>query len=171
MRSGDWLKEMYDANYAALYRLAAYRLRVHGGNESDAPEVVQDVFLLAAKKKIINHPNPKGWLNTVTENICKNYARKDRRNTAKQRRCAEETLNKNVHSTLLFVEPSGRPMDESDARMTMEQALPPEDWKLLQDYCLEGKPIEVLAAQMHVSENALRVRIHRLRKKIEKYFQ
>ena len=71
MSKDRWLQELYEANYARLYKLAAYRLMTYTGSEADVPDVLQDVFFLAVEKEIWDHPNPEGWLVITTANVCK----------------------------------------------------------------------------------------------------
>ena len=50
----------------------------------------------------------------------------------------------------------------------LEQSLSTEEWEIMKKYCLEDIPLEKLAAELGVPPNRLKVRIHRIRKKIEK---
>ena len=72
MKPDSWLKELYEANYNNLYRLACNRLRLYAGHTSDVQDILQDVFLEAAKQNICSHPKPEAWLVVTTINICKN---------------------------------------------------------------------------------------------------
>lgn len=171
MSDHDWLKALYDAHYPMLYRLAARQLRMGLGSAEEAADVLQEVFLLAYEKNIRNHPNPAGWLVKTTDNLCKNFIRSQYRSDEKQRQFAQEKLNASAQRSLFFVHSA---MDEtalSDLVMTLEQSLPPEDWRLLRVYCLEQRPVEELAAAYDMTPNALRVRIFRVKKKVEEILQ
>lgn len=170
MKSDSWLKELYDANYDSLYRLAANRLRLYTGHASDVQDVLQDVFLEAARKDIRNHPKPEAWLVVTTVNVCKNYIRKSNRSEQKMRKCEQEELRKCKQSSLRFVSAEKDDTDVSDIRLTLEQILSPEELQLIQQYCLEGRSLEEIGKEMRITPNALRVRIFRIRKKIQKYF-
>ncbi len=170
MKSDTWLKELYDANYDNLYRLAVNRLRLYAGQAADVQDILQDVFLEAVKQKICIHPKPEAWLVVTTINICKNYIRSTKRNELKKRKYAQETMRKSKHGSLLFLAAENDKTAVSDIKITLEQILPPEDLRLIDRYLLEGCPLEQLGKEMHMTPNALRVRIFRIRKKIEKYF-
>lgn len=171
MKSDQWIKELYDENYEWLFRLASNRLRAFVGHSSDAQDVVQEVFMLAAEKDIRNHPNPAGWLAVTAENTCKNYIRANARNERKQRKCAQAKFGKTAHPSLFLLDSVEDETRASDMRMTIERALPPEDWELLRKYCLEERSIEEIAEEIGMTPNALRVRIHRIRKRLKKYLE
>lgn len=171
MKSDTWLKELYEANYDRLYRLAVNRMRQYAGHAADVQDILQDVFLEAARKNICNHPKPEAWLIVTTNNICKNYIRKNNRNELKKQRYAQEELRKSKQGSLLFVASETDKTAVSDIVITLEQLLPPEDLTLIYRYALQGQPIEQIGKEMHLSSNALRVRLFRIRKKIQKYFR
>lgn len=170
MNRDAWLKELYDANYDRLYRIAAHRLRMHVGHISDVQDVLQDVFLEAAQEKIINHPNPEGWLISATKNICNNYIKGDRRRRRKQYKCEQALAAEYPRHAYGMIASTEDELTASDARMTLQQLLPEDEYRLMQQYCVEKRPISEIAESMEISENALRVRIHRIRKKLGKFF-
>lgn len=169
MSKDRWLQELYEANYARLYKLAAYRLMTYTGSEADVPDVLQDVFFLAVEKEIWDHPNPEGWLVITTANMCKNYIRAAMRNFEKQRKCAQNGYENDVHPSLLFSS-SADETKVADIQMSIEQALSPEEQKLFRDYCVEKKPVEEIAKNEECNSNAIRVRIFRIRSKLKKLF-
>lgn len=171
MKSDSWLKELYDANYDNLYRLAANRLRLYIGHASDAQDVLQDVFLEAARQNICDHPKPEAWLIVTTVNICKNYIRANNRSKRKIRKCEQEELRKSKQSSLLFIGAEKDATEVSDIKITLEQLLSPEELQLITQYSLEGQTLEEIGKKMHMTPNALRVRLFRIRKRIQKYFK
>lgn len=70
MNMEKWIKDLYDANATRIYRIAVYLLRQSLGHSADALDVVQEVFLLAARSDIRDHPKPEGWLVEATKMIC-----------------------------------------------------------------------------------------------------
>lgn len=170
MKPDTWLDELYKANYDNLYRLAVNRMRLYAGNTSDVQDILQDVFLEAAQQEIHNHPKPEAWLVVTTLNTCKNYIRKNNRNERKKQKFAQEKLRKNKKGSLLFVASETDKTVVSDIQITLEQILSPEELSLIVKYTLEGHTLEHLGREMHMTPNALRVRIFRIRKKIQKYF-
>lgn len=170
MKSDNWLKELYDANYARLYCVAANRLQLYTGHTEDVQDVLQEVFLEASRKNIRNHPNKTAWLISTTSNICKNYIRADYRQKRKKSKYEQGELWKCQQDPLLFVASEKDQTLLCDIMITLEQILTPDELRLIELYCLNGWKLEELGKEMHMTPNALRVRIFRIRKKIKKYF-
>ena len=91
------------------------------------------------------------------------------RNFEKQRKCAQNGYENDVHPSLLFSS-SADETKAADIQMTIEQALSPEEQKLFRDYCGEKKPVEEIAKNEECNSNAIRVRIFRIRSKLKKLF-
>ena len=159
----QWLAELHRKHYDVLLRLARARLRPWSA-EADAEDVVQQAFLLAASKNIRDHEAPLRWLMKTVGYLCMNHTAGRSRALRNQRLsgvAAREAAEAERHSGA---------MAECEARMTLEQALSAEEWGLLQRYCGQDTPVSVLADEYGLSPAALRVRIHRLRKKLKKEF-
>ena len=161
--------KLYDANYERLYRLAANRMRLYTGHISDVADILQDVFLEASRQNIYSHPKPEAWLIVTTINICKNYIRKNNRNELKKQKYAQEEMKKCKQGSLFFIAAENDKTAVSDIKITLEQILSPEDLTLIVKYALEGHTLEQLSKDMCLTPNALRVRLFRIRKKIQKY--
>lgn len=159
----QWLKQLYDANYDMLYRLAANRLVTGMGHCSDVQDVLQEVFLLAFFKQIDTHPNPEGWLVITTVNICRNYVQSNARQARRAGRCVQVLLDRDRKS-------GDDTMKSADIRVSLEQVLTQEEYDLFVQYCEGGRTLDALAKDMNLSPNALRVRIFRIRKKLQKIF-
>lgn len=150
----QFLEKLYTENYTLIYRVILRTLHQYTRKTSDAADLTQEVFIRAAKKISIlrSHNNPTGWLIKTAYNLCKNYVR----TTSAHNELLGDSISE---------EPS--PSDDihlSDLRMTLEQALSPDDYRLLEAYCLKNMPREQICEEFHISNAALRVRIHRLRK-------
>lgn len=159
----QWLKQLYDANYDMLYRLASNRLTAGMGHSADVQDVLQEVFLLAFTKEIDRHSNPEGWLVVTTVNICKNYIRSNARQARKISKCKQELLDRNHQS-------DNDTMKSTDMHLSLEQVLDQEEYDLFIKYCESGRTLDALAKETNLSSNALRVRIFRIRKKLQKIF-
>lgn len=154
-----WLRELYDAYYKKVYRLAVNRLYTYTGSSAEAQDVVQEVFLLAAQKNIHDHPNPGGWLAVTTNYICMNYHK------------AEESNKKKLHKLdskqqLTAADKTGN----IDIKLTLKSALSPEDYKIIVEHYIYGRSLADIAEEMNISHVAIRVRIHRIRNQLKKYF-
>lgn len=154
-----WLRELYDAYYKKVYRLAVNRLYTYTGSSAEAQDVVQEVFLLAAQKDIHDHPNPGGWLAVTTNYICMNYYK------------AEESNKKKLHKLdgkqqLTAEDKTGN----VDIKLTLKSALSPEDYKIIVEHYVYGRSLADIAEEIDISYVTIRVRIHRIRNQLKKYF-
>ena len=171
MHRYHWLEELHAAHYATLLRLAQNQLRRLTGNIDEAEDVVQDVFMLAAKQDIRQLENPLSWLMKTTSNICMQRLDRVKRDATLEQRFIQNKLDNSAERSVYAVE---RAESETDALLwllLLEQTLSPDEWELLRKYSLEGVPIEELATEMNVSVDRLYVRIHRTRTKIKKISQ
>lgn len=171
MHRYHWLEELHAAHYATLLRLAQNQLRRLTGNIDEAEDVVQDVFMLAAKQDIRQLENPLAWLMKTTSNMCMQRLDRVKRDATLEQRFIQNKLDNSAERSVYAVE---RAESETDALLwllLLEQTLSPEEWELLRKYSLEGVPIEELATEMNVSVDRLYVRIHRTRTKIKKISQ
>lgn len=165
----QWLAELHRTYYDVLLRLARARLRQYAA-AADAEDVVQQAFLLAAHKDVRDHEEPLRWLMKTVGNLCMNQAAGRKRALQKQQRLIRQRLDGSAIREAYAVEAHNGAMAECEARMTLKQAMTEDEWQLLKRYCLLGIPVEALAAENGLSPEALRVRIHRLRKKLRKEF-
>ena len=168
MHRYQWLEELHAAHYAALLRLARHRLYQLTGSTADAEDVVQDAFLIAAEKDIRYMENPLAWLMKTTDNLCRQRLDRVKRDTGKEQRFIQHKLDNSADRSVYAVEREESEIDVLLWFLLLEQTLSPEDWELMRRYCLEGIPLDKLAAELGVPPNRLKVKIHRIRKKLEK---
>lgn len=168
MNSYHWLEELHAAHYPTLLRLAKNRLLRLTGSTAEAEDVVQDAFLLAAEKDIRQLEHPLKWLMKTTSNLCLQRMDRAKRDVGKERRLIQNKLDSSADRSVYAIE---REESETDALMwllVLEQTLSSEEWELLRKYCLENLPLHELASAYGMPPNRLKVKIHRIRKKIEK---
>lgn len=163
-----WLQELHEKHYVMLSRLTAKRLRESVGHTADLEDVLQEVFLLALENDIRRHPNPAGWLVKATINVCWNATKSNMKSIEKQRRFVQSKMEQSADQTLFFVTSKRDETAMVELLMFLEQTLTEDEWALLKAYFLDGIPLEELAAQMGITPNNLRVKIHRLRQKVKK---
>ncbi len=168
MHSYQWLEELHAAHYATLLRLAQNRLRRLTGNIDEAEDVVQDAFLLAAEKDIRHLENPLAWLMKTTSNLCLQRMDRAKRDTGKAQRFIQQKLDNSADRSVYAVERQESETDILLWLLLLEQSLSPDEWELMRKYCLEGIPLDKLATELGVPANRLKVKIHRIRKKLEK---
>ena len=168
MAGYQWLEELHRAHYATLLRLARNRLRTMTGSISEAEDVVQDVFLLAAEKNIQQLDNPLGWLIKATNNMCMKRMDRHKRERGKEQRFIQSKMDSHAERSVYAVE---REESETDALLWLlflQQTLSEDEWLMMRKYCLEGIPLADLAAEMDIPITRLKVRICRIRKKLDK---
>ena len=168
MNSYRWLEELHAAHYPTLLRLAQNRLRRLTGSVAEAEDVVQDAFLLAAEKDIRQMEHPLKWLMKTISNLCLQRMDRAKRDAEKEQRFIQNKLDNSADRSVYAVE---REESETDALLwllMLEQSLSPDEWELLRKYSIEGIPPNELAAAYHMPPNRLKVKIHRIRKKIAK---
>ena len=167
MKKYHWLEELHVAHYPTLLRLAQNKLRRLTGSIAEAEDVVQDAFLLAAEKDIQQLESPLKWLMKTTSNLCLQRMDRANRDAGKAQRFIQNKLDNSAERSVYAVE---REESETDALLwllMLEQSLSPEEWEIFQRYCFEGISPGELAAEYGIPPNRLKVKIHRLRKKIE----
>lgn len=166
-----WLEELHAVHYATLLRLAQNRLWRLTGSIAEAEDVVQDVFLLAAEKDIQHLEKPLAWLMKATSNLCKQRLDRVRRDAGKEQRFIRHKMDSSADRSVYALEREESETDVLLWLLLLEQSLSPEEWEIMRRYCLEGVPLDTLAAELAVPPNRLKVRIHRIRKKLEKISQ
>lgn len=156
----SFLEKLYTENYALVYKLVNRILRQYSASSSDASDIVQDVFVLAAKKIEVlrNHPNPVGWLIKTAQYVCMNHVN------------AYARHNEQLFETLDLHSNGEDTIAEVNTRISLEQMLKPEDYLLLKAYYIEKRPTDEICRDSGLSPNLLRVRMHRLKKYLSSIF-
>lgn len=152
----DGFRDFYFETYRDLYR---YVNRMEG-MQAAVEDVVQEVYYLAYIKwdNVYQHPKPMAWLYVTA-----NYLVKNLRRLAENRTLSLELMNE--EEGILVTEAD---FGKVEWRMTLHRILSDKDWDILWKYCVEGYGIEELASQMECSENSIRMRISRIRRKIKR---
>lgn len=156
----SFLEKLYMENYSLVYKLVMRTLRQYGFRTNDAPDIVQDVFILAAKRIDIlrKHPNPVGWLIKTSQYVCMNYAS----TYVRHHEQLFETLDLHAdHENAVL---------EIDTIVSLEQMLKPEECALLKAYYIEERSTEEICRDAGITPNLLRVRMHRLKKYLSAFF-
>lgn len=156
----SFLEKLYTEKYALVHKYVISTLRKHGAKTSDAPDLVQEVFVLAAKRIDVlrAHPNPTGWLIKTAQYTCMNYVSAN----ARHREQLFESLE--LHGK------QENAIAEIDTLVSLEQLLKPDEYALLKAYCIEKRSTDDICRETGLSPNRLRVRMHRLRKYLSPFF-
>lgn len=162
-----FLHELYKKYFKYVYRLASNRLYAFTGSSEEVQDVVQEVFLLAAQKEIHNHPNPGGWLTVATNNICMNYGKAAIRKQMKTDPFADGSFDPQPPYP---ADVSDDATKNVDFKLTLKSVLTMDDYEIIVDHYINNRSLAEIAADLGVSHATLRVRLHRIRKRLKKYF-
>ena len=158
--NASFLEELYIDNYRLVYKLVTRALRQYGLSTNDASDIVQDVFVLAAKRIDVlrQHPNPVGWLIKTSQYVCMNHSSTYARH------------NEQLFETLDLHADQEDAISEIDTTISLEQMLKPEEYSLLKAYYIDRRPTEEICRETGFTPNLLRVRMHRLKKYLSAFF-
>lgn len=153
----DKFEEVYRTHFRDIYRYA-YRVVE---NKVVAEDIAQDVFCAALHlgNEFLNHPNREGWLMVAAKNKLSEMRRK-----------------MGCYILLPLDEELELETGESDFRavdleLTALSVLGREEWRLVKEYYLGETTIRELAEEYGITENNMRVRLHRLKEKVRRTIQ
>ncbi len=139
----------------------AYAFRVLHDSQA-AEDAVQEAFsrIYAVRTDLDEERSFSALLFTVVKRIC------------------IDTLRKQKHFPLFPGELPETPADSAETEyfrhwerlnlIHLVAGLDEEDRKILLAFSLEGKPTRQIAQQMHLTDGQVRIRLHRIRKKLKK---
>lgn len=161
--SDDWFSDIYERNYALLYRVGRVFLG-SGAKETLIEDQIQEAFIRAWQKRNLlqKHPNPDGWLVDCFRKCLANACRKQSREW-KYAACP-------VNPEKVLTVQDDKYLDPDEYVRTKEQIMMLK--KLMGDknadiflrYCVYGEKAASIAVELGISEPALRMRISRLKK-------
>ena len=159
----EFLEDLYREVFESLWRYAFSYL----GDSEMAAEVVQDTFHEAVRKidTLMNHENPRGWLKKVLKNKLMHARRSHNRYIL--RFLSLDTDIANGEAVLAAKTPAHT---EEDILREACEALPPEEWELLQMIVLEHRPYKVVAEELDVTVWTCQKRVQRIRDKLKQKF-
>ena len=162
----DWFSEMYERNYALLYRVGRIFLGGGSAKETLIEDQIQETFVRAWQKRsgLQKHPNPDGWLVECFRNCLMNACKKQSR---EWRHHAFSVDAENAHpiadQTHLSPDDYAQSKEQIDL---LKRLLGEKDADMFLRYCVYGEKASTIAAELNISDQALRMRISRLKKKI-----
>lgn len=162
MRSnGDYRNSIYKdiANkyYKELFNYCYIRLGYHKEN---AEECTQEVFitLLLKWNNLSSLENIRAWLYRTADNVIKNHNRKSNR-------------HKNKLSTVDVGENINLSYSEDYGTFELLSMLTIEEQELLKEYYIDKFTAKELSIKYDISENAIFIKIHRIKIKLKKVLQ
>ena len=138
-----------------------------------AEEAVQDTYLKAVEdvESLMKHPNKIGWLKVSLRNILLNIKREQHWKYED----AKETIDDNPDKKLHIVLDAFDELDHFPRLMELEEVanaiLTPDEAETFYDHFLCGLTTEETAILECVSNDTIRGRISRIRKKLKKHYK
>ena len=159
--------------YGAALSKYAYRFFGYQRHMLPAAEdAVQETFIKAVGEveRLMNHPNPLGWLYTALRYVLLNMRRD-------MERCREELYGDTAEISRVADAAVGNTLEQWGSYVTlpmlMEQAqrcLTSDELATFVDHFMVGLTTEETAFQENVSADTVRGRLSRIRKKMKKAF-
>lgn len=157
----DNRKAIFDRMYLDHYDslLIYVRNAVGYGRGAVIEDILQDTFLTAWKKldEGAKHENQGGWLMEIAKNKLRNLRKK-----ASSREVGIDDEITEIPS----IEPG---YGVSELEMIVREVLDPHEQELFQKYFVEGYSVREMAAQENLTESAFKVKMHRIRRKLQKH--
>lgn len=150
----DSFRDLYENTYEALYKY----VRRMGGNDNVIEDIVQETYCEAyrCREKLCEHPNPSGWLYKTANYIFRNSIRRMENRAVSLEMLEDADSMPSVRGGYEIVE----------LQLLMQGALSKEDGKLIQKYYMEGYSGAEIAAQLGISEENVRMKLSRIRRKM-----
>ncbi len=155
--------ETFMRNHQNMVFSTAVRLL---GNETDAADISQEVFLRAHDHfdNLRGSPAAGGWLKTVTRNLCINHIQRYRMRWRFFSEMGADDDDRDFASTIPAPVACDQPMDEERERHVLESALrklPAAQRVPLVLYHFEDLSYEDIAGKLRVSLSKVKTDIHR----------
>lgn len=150
--AADDIAKIYRRYFSDVYKFVYRKIP----NKQVAEDITQDTFLLAVKKceEILKHPNPRAWLlRTARYKIMELNRKMNRWDMEYLEECPE--LEEPAHQ-----------YERIELELTALATISEKEWNMIKQYYLYGTTIAEMAETEGITENYLRVRLSRLRKKL-----
>lgn len=151
------------------YRFFGYQLHMR----EIAEEAVQDTYLKAVEdiESLMIHPNPIGWLKVSLRNILLNIKREQHWKCEEAKEVIRDNPDKRLYAVLdAFDEFNSYPRLK-ELEEVINTILTPDEAETFYDHFLCGLTTEETAILECVSNDTVRGRISRIRKKLKKYYK
>lgn len=165
-----WLSGLFRSNYELLYRVGS--LFLGAGKGALVEDQIQEVFLLAWKKRrtLREHPNPAGWLVEALRRrlmaLGRGMARESRLHAfSLDDRGRDEEGRAHEPEDTRCVRPEDFLIGE-ERRALLTELLGREDADLFWRYCIVGSRASELAGRYRISEEAVRMRVSRIKRRL-----
>lgn len=168
MPDESWLKALYDQHYQMLYSVGRMFVGHDEAQGGAVEDMIQETFLLLWQKRnrLFSHPNIGGWLVETLRKLLLNSLSKTRRR-ALRHGFAIDAMDPSALPLHDQTFPLPEVALEDSARMeALVNLLGEADAALFVAYYVNGITAKALSKDMNVSEDCVRMRATRLRKKV-----
>lgn len=155
MQAHGTFEEFFIANYPFIHNYV-YSVT---GDRGMTDDIVQDTFFEASNcfAKLSKHNNARAWLITAAKYNIRDAMKSRKRKNA------------------IYIEDIDRIPDQDDTyeqamffKIDLPRILRPDELEIIRMFYEEGYTIMEIALKQKISNNACKVRLHRIRKKIKK---
>lgn len=154
-----FFRRLFEENYQKLIHFICYaHLKVE---LKTAEDIVQDTFVEAINKyeQLRNHPNPGGWLmNTARFKLSTTVRRAYQTDVSFDDCTTEPSYSEAEYSAMELEVLIGASLSASEKELFMK-------------YFVEQYPSRQMAQEQNMTENAFKVKMHRIRKKVQDQMQ
>lgn len=166
----EFLRELYNENFPALYRYAVKLLKLSNFDsalfDDLAEELVQDTFHTASEKikDLTVHPNPGGWLMIALKNKFREFRRRARSDN--RQLILMSALTSDLADPRSNIGAAQSDMELRGDLARIRQALSPEDLSLFEMVALNHVSHRSAAEKLGISVWASQKRLERIRKSL-----
>ena len=136
------------------------------------PDVLQEVYLRATKdiEKLMASPSPAAWLKVCCKNTMLYMLRKRKTSREILSAEAEQLLDASPQKITAAIEKWQQDITIKEVREAVLLILSEEDQEIFEDYFLNDLTTKETAKLHNMSEDKVRGKVSRIRKKLKKYF-
>lgn len=168
MPDESWLKALYEEHYQLLYSVGRLFTGADEAPDSQVEDMIQETFLILWRKRgaLFTHPNIGGWLvETLRRGLLHRYTKKRRAGAPRSQSLDAVDMDLVTGGEKVFPLPEDA-LEIKDRLETLKTLLGERDAALFYRYFALNLTARELAREMNVSEDCLRMRVTRLRKKV-----
>ena len=149
----EYFQKLYEETYDEILR---YVSKLYWYDAAMVEDILQETYLILFRKitAVMRHENPKGWIKMTDKYVTYHVLERNH--------AVEEILSQYQADTAVSPE---KLLDEYE---DLRKFLTEKELKLIRRYYEEGYSLDELAQEYRISKPALKMRIHRVVKKIRR---
>ncbi len=153
----DEFTEVYKTYFNDVFRTVHHKI----SNRQAAEDITQDTFFAALKlgKDFLDHPKPKLWLLRTAHNKMLELYRESKRWDMEPLEKCQDLAAQDCH------------YGEVELNVSALATISEEDWRTIKAYHVFGTTIAEIAKSKCITENNMRVRMYRVKKKLKDRIQ